>query len=399
MLRRLAFALLVALASLAPPCSTTRAHVAAFLSSKTVARGVRNEEDPARVAWARAARLRRGVNLSHWFSQSPGRDYSETHLRTHTTARDIALIKEMGFDHVRFPIEPAPLFDEEHPSDLNPEYLRRLDDALDMLLASGLSVVFDLHPSDEFKIRLRTDDRHVEAFAEFWRALARHLARRDPERLFLEIINEPMVEDAYRWMGIQARVAATIRDGAPRHTIIATGPRWSSVDELLRIEPLADQNVIYNFHLYEPHTFTHQCATWGAEYWPYIKRVPYPSSPEAVAPLLTSVEHESARGALRAYGEERWNAERIERMVALAADWAQRRGVPLTCNEFGVYRTYSPVPARLRWIEDVRTALERHRIGWAIWDYADSFGVAVKREGRATPDPQTVAALGLQAQK
>ena len=91
MLRRLAFALLVALASLAPPCSTTRAHVAAFIPSKTVARGVRNEEDPARVAWARAARLRRGVNLSHWFSQSPGRDYSETHLRTHTTARDMGL--------------------------------------------------------------------------------------------------------------------------------------------------------------------------------------------------------------------------------------------------------------------------------------------------------------------
>src|SRR5205085_10432166 len=122
MLRRFAFALLAALASLAPTCPTTRARVAAVAPSKTVVRG---DEDPARVAWSRAARLRRGVNLSHWFSQSPGRDYSETHLRTHTTARDIALIKEMGFDHVRFPFEPAPLFDEEHPSDLNPEYLRR----------------------------------------------------------------------------------------------------------------------------------------------------------------------------------------------------------------------------------------------------------------------------------
>src|SRR3989440_2007756 len=394
MLRRLAFALLAALASLAPPCSTTRARVS-VVPSKAVARGVRGEEDSARVAWSRAARLRRGVNLSHWFSQSPGRDYSETHLRTHTTARDIALIKEMGFDHVRFPVEPAPLFDEAHPADLNAEYLRRLDDALDMLLASGLSVVFDLHPSDEFKIKLRTDDRHVEAFAEFWRALARHLARRDPERLFLEIINEPMVEDAYRWMGIQARVAAAIRDGAPRHTIIAAGPRWSSVDELLRIDPLADPNVIYTFHLYDPHTFTHQGATWGAQYWPYLKNIPYPSSPDAVAALLPSVENESARGALKAYGEERWNSERIERMVALADGWARKRGVPLTCNEFGVYRAFAPADARLRWIEDVRTALERRGIGWAMWDYAGGFGVAVRKDGRAEVDPRTVAALGL----
>src|SRR5919202_6532942 len=295
MLRRLAFVVLAALAPHAAP--------AAGVTLRAAEQGVRADEDALRVAWARAARLRRGVNLSHWFSQSPRRDYSETHLRTHTTERDIALIKEMGFDHVRFPFEPAPLFDEEHPSELNAEYLRRLDDALDMMLASGLAVVFDLHPSDEFKIKLRTDDRHVEAFAQFWRALARHLSARDPERLFLEILNEPMVEDAYRWMGIQARVAASVRDGAPRHTIIATGPRWSAVYQLLLIEPLADRNVIYTFHLYEPHTFTHQGATWGAEYWPYLKNIPYPSSPEAVAGLLPGVEHESARGALKAYGE------------------------------------------------------------------------------------------------
>src|ERR1700741_1564940 len=53
---------------------------------------------------ARFARLRRGVNLSHWFSQAA--NYNKERLETHTTAPDIALIKSMGFDHVRFPIEP-----------------------------------------------------------------------------------------------------------------------------------------------------------------------------------------------------------------------------------------------------------------------------------------------------
>jgi aryl-phospho-beta-D-glucosidase BglC (GH1 family) len=401
MFRRLALALLTALAPLAASHSTatTRAKINAKVPSNSAAQSERSGDDSLRVAWSRAAKLRRGINLSHWFAQSPGGDYSEKHLTTHTTARDIALIKALGFDHVRFTVEPAPFFDEAHPSELNADYLRLLDNALDMILAGGLSVVFDIHPSDEFKIRLRTDDRHVEAFASFWRSLARHLSARDPERLFLEILNEPMVEDPYRWMGIQARVAAAIREGAPRHTVIAAGPRWSSVEELLRIEPLADRNVIYNFHLYDPHTFTHQGATWGAPYWPYLKGVPYPSSPEAVAALLPSVEDESARGALKAYGDERWNAERIDRMIALADAWARKRGVPLTCNEFGVYRAYAPPDARLRWIEDVRTALEKHGIGWAMWDYAGGFGVAVRKDGRAEPDPKTAAALGLQPQK
>jgi endoglucanase len=339
--------------------------------------------------------MRRGVNLSHWFSQS--RDYSEAHLREHTTRSDIELIKSLGFDHVRFPVEPAPLFDEAHPSELNAEYLRHLDAALDMIFASGLAVILDLHPSDEFKIKLRTDDRAVAALADFWRSLARHLAARDPERLFLEIMNEPMVEDPFRWMGIQARLTAAIREGAPRHTIIATAPRWSAVDQLLLIEPVADRNVVYNFHFYEPHNFTHQGATWGPDFWPYLKNVPYPSSPEAVAPLLASINNETARGALKGYGDERWDATRVEGEIDKAAEWARVRGVALTCNEFGVYRAFAPVGSRVHWIADVRAALERHNIGWTMWDYAGGFGVVVRKDGRTVVDPNTVVALGLRA--
>ena len=382
-MRGIAFALLAALLLLPAPRGTDARQAAPRGSAEC------RSEVPA----SRLARMRRGVNLSHWFSQSD--DYSEKHLREQTTRRDIELIKSLGFDHVRLPVEPALLFDESRPAELKQDYLRHLDEALDMIADVGLAVVLDLHPSDEFKIRLKTDDRFVSRVAEFWRALARHMRPRDPERLFLEILNEPTFEDPYRWMGVQARLAAAVREGAPRHTIVATGPRWSAVDQLLLIEPVADRNVVYNFHLYEPHTFTHQGATWGADYWPFVRNVPYPSSPDAVAPLLATITNEPARSALRQYGKERWDASRVERTVAEAAEWARVRGVPLTCNEFGVYRAYSPPGSRLRWIADVRAALERHHIGWAMWDYAGGFGVAVREGGRAELDPETAAALGL----
>ncbi|HEY5991744.1 MAG TPA: glycoside hydrolase family 5 protein, partial [Candidatus Udaeobacter sp.] len=215
------------------------------------------EQQQMAPADARFSRLRRGINLSHWFSQSPGNDYSKTHLETHTTAEDIALIKAMGFDHVRFPIEPAPLFNAQDPSVLNATYLRYLDNALDMILQTGLAVIVDIHPSDDFKLRLK-DDRQVEAFAKFWGALATHFSARDPERVFLEVLNEPMVEDGYRWYGLQARLIAAIRAGAPQHTIIAGGHRWSGLQELLFLQPYSDPNIIYNFHFYEPFSFTHQ---------------------------------------------------------------------------------------------------------------------------------------------
>ncbi len=42
-----------------------------------------------------------------------------------------------------------------------------------------------------------------------------------------------------------------------------------------------------------------------------------------------------------------------------------------------------------------RTALERHSIGWAMWDYSGSFGVVTKKDGKAALDGNTVTALGL----
>ena len=355
---------------------------------------VRADQTETDVVQTRFARLRHGINLSHWFSQSAVNNYSKEHLETHTTAEDIALIKAMGFDHVRFPIEPAPLMNPNDPSSLRPEYLRYFDAALDMILAQRLAVIVDIHPSDEFKLRLK-DDRQVESFTKFWRALAEHLSTRDPEMVFLETINEPMVEDPYRWYGIQAKLIAAIRAGAPHHTIVASGYRWSGLWELLALEPYADRNIIYNFHYYDPFQFTHQGAGWAGPNLQFYRNVPYPSSPEVVGKMLDSVTDDPARFSLLRYGEDRWSAERIDREIAVAAAWATKHHVLVTCNEFGAYRRFADAADRARWITDIRTAFEKHRIGWTMWDYAGGFAVVNKVNGHATPDAEIVRALGL----
>jgi endoglucanase len=346
---------------------------------------------------SRLARLRHGINLSHWFAQSG--DYSRAHLESHTTAEDIALIRKIGFDHVRLTLEPAPLFNAAEPDRLQAEYLKYLDHALDMILAQGLAVIVDIHPSDEFKVRLNSNDRQIEAFGKFWRALAQHLSTRDPERVFLEVINEPMVEDGYRWFGMQGKLISIIRSVAPHHTIIASGHRWSGLAELLFMQPYADCNIIYNFHFYEPFAFTHQGATWAGPNLSFYKNIPYPSNPESVSKVLDTIQDEPARYNLLRYGEDRWNAARIDREIAVAAAWAAKYHVPLTCNEFGTFRNFAPPADRAAWIRDMRTALEKYGIGWTMWDYAGGFAVVKKQDGHATPDAEIVKALGLASRK
>ena len=346
--------------------------------------------------FARAERLKHGVNASEWFAQVyDKRGYTPEHFQAWTTADDIALIKSMGFDHVRLSVNPQPMMNAREPNAIPADYLASLDAAVRMILDHGLAVVIDLHPDSDFKARLAKEDDFVERFSDFWRALAAHYSTWDPEHVFLEVLNEPEFSDPYRWLGVQMKLAAAIRQGAPAHTIIAAGARWSDDDDLVFQEPLHDSNVIYNFHFYEPHIFTHQGATWSAYYWHFLRGLKYPSSPESSERVAALVPNEVDRLQVIRYGRDPWDAARMESEMKQAAEWARRRGVRLVCNEFGVYREYSDPQDRAAWLHDVRTALEHNGIGWAMWDYSGSFGVVTKKDGKAVADDGVLKALGL----
>ena len=354
-----------------------------------------NNADGAAVAARRALTLRHGINLSDWFQASGDpAGLTEQHFDAAITDDDLALIKAMGFDHVRIAINPAPLFRRGQADQLPVDYLAYLDAAVNKVLSHGLAVELDIHAGGDFKHSLATDDRFVRDFADFWTGFARHYSTYDPDKVFFEVLNEPELADPYRWYGIETKIAGAIRAAAPHHTIIATGAHWSDNDDLLFLEPLRDANVIYTFHFYESHIFTHQGATWGDTYWHFLHAVPYPSTPENVQDVAKQVDDPVFRLRVIRYGTDRWNAERIDSEIGQAADWARHWGVTVICNEFGVYIKVSDPAQRAAWLTDVRTALEKRRIGWAMWDYDGGFNVVTRANGVATPDPLTVKALG-----
>ena len=347
---------------------------------------------------SRLAHIRHGINLSEWFAQVyDPKGYTKEHFETWTTASDIALIKSAGFDHVRLSVNPQPMMDAMRHRDGGSEYFGYLDAAMKMILDAGLAVELDMHPDSDFKERLAKEDDFVARFADYWSTVAKHYSTSpwDTDRIFFEILNEPEMRDAYRWYGVEAKLAAAIRRGAPSNTIIAAGAKWDDDDDLVFLEPLPDPNVVYVFHFYEPHIFTHQGATWGAYYWHWLKGLRYPSSPENAAQVATLVPEPRDRMQVIRYGQDHWDASRIEAEINQAADWAKQHNVPLICNEFGVFRYFSNPQDRAAWIKDVRTSLERHNIGWAMWDYSGSFGVVTNRETKAKLDEVTVRALGL----
>jgi len=355
------------------------------------------------VSKVRLANLHRGINVSQWFSQVVDPlGLTEAHFISHTTQEDLQLIRRLGFDHVRLSIEPEPMFDVESPGQLPQEYLGYIDRAIDLILANDLAVIVDIHPGFEFRQKLSWDDNHVQGFVAFWRAFAGYLADRDPQRVFLEVLNEPIVPDPYRWATIQSQAIKAIRQAAPDHTIIATGRFYSGINDLLYLKPVADGNVVYNFHMYDPSLFTHQGADWGWITWKYLKaQVPYPVRRKQVDWLLDeknnpqAVTHPGVRSELVKYRESSWGPKKISQEIARVAKWASRYGVAVTANEFGVFWPFAPALDRALWTRDVRVALERFGMGWTVWDYAGGFGIVYKENGRTIPNVMILKALGL----
>lgn len=347
----------------------------------------------SQVPEARLRRLAPGANVCRWF-RFPRRATAE-HFQGYMTAGEMACMRGIGLRHVRLCVAPGVILDarEGRP---RPEVLPHLEEAIRRFHRADLAVVVDIHNEDR-EAELNADWQ--AAFEKFWDSLAARLAELDPELTFLEVINEPVFagreEEWIRW---NARLVATIRRRAAAHTIITSGPNWGGIQGLRRMEPVADGNVVYSFHFYEPFIFTHQGSTWSSEEVKPLRQVPYPSSPEAVEPLLEELAgHPRSRAMLERYGQQRWDGERLAVQFRQALEWGERHGVPLYCGEFGVFPRYARPEHRARWFRDVGRILRTHDLGWAVWGWDEGFGLARQHvEGRPVVDPVVAEALGLQ---
>ena len=358
-----------------------------FLAMSAVA-----QTDARATAFRRAATLTRGINASGWFGGWG--DYKPERTSTWITADDLKLMRSLGLTYVRIGVDPV-YFGYGRPDSADKAALwKRLDDAVDLTISSGLIVDLCVFPSDTYKQQL-ANDHGTTQFRFLWEALAKHFANRDSDHLIFELMNESEVQDPYRWIGIESTVITAIRHLDTTHTIIATGANYGSLGDLLTTQPLADENVIYTFHFYEPYQFTHQGATWGSPEWLYYKDIPFPATLDQLDSNLKSIPNDMARYQLFLYADGNWNADSIRQRIDFAAAWGREHNVPILCNEFGAYRDTAPPDSRARYIEAVRSALEADHIGWAMWDWSGNFGLVTRKDGHTTVDPAIAHALGL----
>lgn len=309
----------------------------------------------------------RGINLGGWLSQC--RNMTEEHLNTFITEDDLKAIAEMGFDHVRLPVDYTAV--ETRDGAPIESGFRHVDDCVRWCAENGLHLLFDLHMTYgyTFDPMQKDADRavffHDEALQQRFFALWRRIAARygKNETVAFDLLNEVVLpEVAEAWNDIADRAIAAIRPLAPETWILVGGVRYNNVASVPMLRRPADARVVYNFHCYDPMIFTHQGAYWV----PPVRevRVQYPDT----------MAHYAAVG--RSAGSTVPLADRLDTLgpeffgllFEGAVRHAEENNAPLYCGEYGVIDHADPA-STVRWLRDINEVFDRHGIGRALWCY------------------------------
>jgi endoglucanase len=314
----------------------------------------------------------RGVNFSKWFEYQKISDV----IFTKFVEKDFEDVKSLGADVIRLPVAFHNFTINEKDPALEPALLKYLDTAADWAEKYKIYLILDNHSFHPVNPTAADIDKIL---IPVWRQVAEHFKDRG-EYVLYEVLNEPHGISDKRWGAIQGAAIEAIRKIDTKHTIIVGGADYNSIAKLKKIPEYKDSNLIYTFHFYDPHIFTHQGASWNSPSLEPLSGLTFPFDKEKGVPkphktfIGTWVEE-----ALEDY-EEDSKAEKLNATIDKALNFSKERGVPVFCGEFGVYMKQCDPASRARGYECVCGALKERGIPWACWDYFWGFGLFKTQE-------------------
>ena len=316
--------------------------------------------------------IHRGLNASHWLSQSEKRGKERA---GYMQEEDFSTIAKMGFDHVRLPIDEEQMWDENN---------NKVDEAFNLMhkgiqwsLQNNLRVIIDLHVLRSHHFN-RPDSRQLwedksaqEGFIKFWHQLSEELKQYPNDKLAYEPLNEAVSDNPDDWNNLINWVISEIRKLELERTIIMGSNNWQTVGAFKDLKvPEGDRNIILSFHYYEPFLLTHYQAPW-TNIKDLTVAVNYPG--QMVNPALYSTLSKEELKLIKEYNGYK-DRNTIDKDIYQAVDVAEKYGLKLYCGEFGCFPS-TGIKKRQAWYEDMIAVFEKHGIAWSHWNYKNDFPV------------------------
>lgn len=315
------------------------------------------------IVFERAKSLDNGISIS-WLEQTwtPGILDSNVIKKS-----DFQLLRKLGFKSIRLPVAFA-YFEAQHiPIET---VLIRVDAIVNACDKYGFKLIIDNHYGNI------NDNNYLEETPKIiglWRILTKRYLNKSPDKLFFELYNEPPHMNPGIWKDAAYNIVTAIRKIDRQRTLIVGASNYNSMYELSRFVRLADENIIYTFHFYEPFLFTHQGAEWIGDQ-ESTTGVPFPYNGENFPKLNPKAKNTPGESNYNAYRID-GNEQSIKDKLQIIKNWGNKYDVPLICGEYGVYNKYADPDSRCRYIKAVRQTLKELKIPGILWDYNTAFSI------------------------
>lgn len=324
----------------------------------------------------------KGVDLGGWLSQG---SLEKNHLDTFITEKDIETIASWGCDHVRLPVDYENIENSDGSvKETGYDYIRS---CIGWCRKNGLNLVLDLHKTFGYTF----DDQKASAsfwsnnaaqdrFIALWENIMSHFAG-DSDIVMFEPLNEVAGDVSEEWNRLVLRCIKTIRSYSVNAKILVGGTGWNAPSCTPFLPDFTDENIVLNFHCYEPHIFTHQSASW-VDYIPDDFRIRYPDDYEKYLRLTREMTGNPDH-CLYCFepNVKKFGSEYFKGVFMPAVEKAQKCRLPLYCGEYGVIEFAEPKDT-LEWFKDIHTGFEEMGIGRAVWSYKKmGFGISDSHYG------------------
>ena len=348
----------------------------------------------AEVPQARLAVLARGINITHWF-RFPANNHAQAMAGSVSDA-GIAALKQAGFTYIRLAVGPEEVMQGDG---IAPDKLAAITDVVGRIEQAGLGVMIEPHPELMQHWNLQRNAEARGKLLGFWHDLAPALKRFPVGLTFPELVNEPGFDDPRQWDAFQGQLLGVVRAALPDSTVILTGTNWSSIDGLLKVQPVSDPDVVYSFHTYEPQLLT-LLGFWdpALKAGQLARYLPFPIKDQASCKAAVSGIQDAHTLAMAQY----WctmhqDAASISKNLARAANWGHLHHVPVVMTEFGAVGKLQP-QTRAAYLAAVREGAEQLGLSWGLWGLDDQMGFDQQLgafRSASQLSPGVVQALGL----
>lgn len=264
------------------------------------------------------------------------------------------------FNHVRLPINWSNHASADESAKLDEKFARRVDMIINALLDKNLTVIINVHSySQLFGDKVIYGEQTVanevleKRFINIWRQLSVRY-KKHSERVVFELLNEPHgnLINADHWNELLAETLKIIRVNNPNRIVMFGPTSFNGQKDLPKLKVPNDQNLIIQFHSYEPFSFTHQ----GITYLP----IKMPTGVKCCDEKQT---------------------QKIETELNLAYQWSLANGYPLYLGEFGSNQAADNA-SRAQFASAMKTKAESLKMPWGYWDFASpAFGLYDAKTG------------------